>query len=93
MAERTAVLWCKVLGRLVEVTLTPAAPGAAASPGVPDGWRVSECRDRGQECYGHDCPFTSDTPSSPFGEVGELPDLPPERVDPTAHPSFEGEWS
>lgn len=91
MHQSRATLWCKLLGRLVEVELKPSAQ-ASAAPGVPAGCLVYSCLDRAVECYGTGCPFTTDSEDTPFGAVGELPESPPETLDPSADPSFEGEW-
>ena len=85
-------LWCKILGKLVEVTLVTGRTGRSAVPGVPDGWRVAECLDKDVECFGKGCPFTTDGMDSPFGEAGQFPDAPLESFDPSTDPLFEGEW-
>ena len=80
METQRVTLWCKVLGRLVEVVLV-RDPHASPMPGAPAGWRVQDCLDRDADCFGKGCPFTMDGGEVPFGEVGELPDLPPEQFD------------
>lgn len=86
-------LWCKLLARPVEVELESAPHGdSSKTPGVPPGWRAASCLARDVECYNTGCPFTTDSADCPFGEVGELPEGPPERFDPSAGPVFESEW-
>ena len=92
MAHPRATLWCKLTGRLVEVTLEPARPGSAGAPGVPAGWQVSACIDRTTACYGTGCPMTTDGGDCPFGEPGEWPAGPSERFEALADPSFDSEW-
>lgn len=93
MEEPRVTLWCKVLGKLVEVVIVKGRAAQPTAPGLPEGWKVSECVDKDVECFGRGCPFTTDGGDSPFGDIGELPELSPERVDPMAEPGFEGEWS
>ena len=93
MEGQRVALWCKVLGKLVEVVLVRGRTVQPAVPGVSEGWRVMECLDKDTACFGKGCPFTTDGGETPFGEVGELPDLRPERRDPSADPGFEGEWN
>ncbi len=92
MEEQRVTLWCKVLGKLVEASLVRSRIAQQAILGVPEGWRVADCLDKDVECFGKGCPFTTDGGDSPFGEVGELPEHPPEVFDPLADPGFEGEW-
>lgn len=92
MAQRRATLWCKLMSHLAEVILEPAHPGSSPVPGAPAGWQPAVCLDRINACYGTGCPFTTDGGDCPFGEPGESLDGPPERFDPMADPSFEGEW-
>ncbi len=92
MAQRRAILWCKLTGRLVKVLLEPGRPGSTPVSGVSAGWQVMACADRNSECYGTGCPMTTDGGDCPFGELGELPGGPSERFDPLADPSFESEW-
>jgi len=91
MKEQRVTLWCKVLGRLVEAVLVESR-ASPTIPGVPEGWTVRECLDKDEGCFGKGCPFTMDGGETPFGEVGELPDLLFETFDPLAEPGFEGEW-
>jgi len=93
MQEQRVTLWCKMLGKLVEVSLIRTIQAHHAIPEVPEGWQVADCLDKDVKCYGKGCPFTTDGGDSPFGEISELPELSPERVDPMAEPGFEGEWS
>ncbi len=83
MAQRRAILWCKLKGQRVEVILELAHPEAAPASGVPRGRQVRECISRSDECYGTGCPMTTDGGECPFGELGELPDGPPEQSDPS----------
>jgi hypothetical protein len=69
--ERHAAVWCKVLGKIVEVTLVRSHAGQMREPGVPEGWTVAECLDKDTDCYGRDCPFTTDGGEWPLSE----PDL------------------
>ncbi len=92
MDARRVTVWCKVLGKLVEVQIAHDAAGVRAVPGVPPGWSVCACLDKDVECFGTGCPFTTDGGECPFGEVGERPERGPEPFDPFAGPSFEGEW-
>ena len=91
--RQRATLWCKMLGKLVEASLVRARTGQAAIPGAPEGWGVAECLDKDVECFGRGCLFTTDGGESPFGEMGESVDLPPEALDPPAKPGFERGWS
>lgn len=89
---KRVTLWCKLLGRLIEAETEPCAGPARPVAGLPEGWTVSACLGRTEACYRTGCPFTTDSQDSPFGEVGEREGEPPERLDPSAESSFEGEW-
>ena len=92
METPRTTLWCKLLGRLVEVELAQDRTAGPCGPGIPEGWRVRACLEKDTVCYGTGCPFTTDSLESPFGEIGELLEGPPERFDPFAGPAFESEW-
>lgn len=64
-------LWCKVLGKQVKVTLAETGRKTDPAPGLPEGWAVQECLDKDTECFGKDCPFTTDGGQWPFGESEE----------------------
>jgi hypothetical protein len=66
------VLWCKLLGRLVTVTVRPVQARAAPVPGLPKGLEVAACEDKDHACFGTGCPLTTDAGGSPFGQLGEL---------------------
>lgn len=55
-AQRVA-LWCKLMGKRVEVVLG-REPHVARRPGVPEGWRAEHCLGRDTACYDKGCPFT-----------------------------------
>ncbi len=93
MQEQRVTLWCKVLGRLVEVVIARNHHAQPPVPGVPEGWKVTECLEKDTPCFGKGCPFTTDGGESPFGEAGELPDLSSESFDPLAEPGSEGKGS
>ena len=90
--EQPRTLWCKLLGRLVEVSVRPGRAQTAPVPGLPHGLEVVEGVDKDQPCFGTGCPFTTDGGDCPFGEIGERSDEPPERFDPAADASFENKW-
>lgn len=92
MEPRRATLWCKIQEQFVEVCIGHAYRTQPPVPLLPTGWMVCECLGRAAACFGQGCPFTTDGGASPFGEAGETAEGRPERVDPTAEPSFEGEW-
>ena len=92
MEEQRATLWCKLLGKVVEVVMVQEH-STSPSPGVPPGWRVRECLDKDVECFGKGCRFTTDAADSPFGEVGELPEGSSASFDPLAEPGVEGKGS
>ena len=93
MQEQRVTLWCKVLGKLVEVSLMRTGQVRHAIPGVSEGWGVADCLDKDVECFGKGCPFTTDGGEVPFGEIGEMSGQSSESFDPMAEPGFEGEWS
>ncbi len=91
MEPLRTTLWCKLLGRLVKVSVKPGRARTAPVPGLPNGLQVVECVDKDQTCFWTGCPFTTDGGDCPFGEIGERSGELAEWADPTNGPSFENE--
>ncbi len=72
---------CRFLRKEVWAILTSQVDGS---------WKIVNCLDKHQSCFEHSCAFTTDGGEWPFGGLGELPNVPPERSAPLADPSFEG---
>lgn len=73
METQQVTLWCKLLGKRVEVVLT-REPHATQRPSIPEGWEAEHCLGRNAECYDTGCPFTleedvQDSVKWPFSQV------------------------
>lgn len=57
MEREQARLWCRLLGKAVDVVLTRNAQTSPRA-GIEPGWDVAACLGRDTECYSTGCPFT-----------------------------------
>lgn len=71
MAQRSAWIWCRALGKRVRVILTEVGPDAEEEDAVPKGWGVRRCLDKGLNCAGKECPFRMVFGGGPRGQDGE----------------------
>ena len=62
MVKRRAEVWCRVLQKRVCVILVERED-ALEEAGMPQGWCLRRCLDKGFDCVGKECPFSVPAPS------------------------------